>query len=109
MKNIVKYINESQNKNLQNGLNALKNVFNVKPEYSEDEKYIYVKLETKRTYQYIFIYDEDDDHVMIKTSMYEESYVVPNTIEDIEKFLKSYKNGNVSDNAIEVEKYIKSK
>ena len=68
---------------------------------------VFVKLETRRTYQYISIYEEDNNHVMIDTSMYDDAYVVPNTIEDIETFLKSYKNGDVSDNAIEVQKYRK--
>ena len=46
---------------------------------------------------------------MIDTSMYDDAYVVSNTKEDIEKFLKAYKNGDISDNAIEVQKYRKSK
>ena len=109
MKDITTYLFESQNKKLQNAFDILKKVFNVKPEYSEDGRYVFVKLETRRTYQYISIYEEDNNHVMIDTSMYDDAYVVPNTIEDIETFLKSYKNGNVSDNAIEVQKYRKSK
>lgn len=109
MKELKQYIIESKNKNLQNAFDVLKNFFKVNPEFSKDGRYVYVKLESRRTYQYIYIYEEDNDHVMIDTGMYEDAYVVPNTIEDIETFLKSYKNGDISDNAIEVQKYRKSK
>jgi len=109
MKHISEYIIESQNKNLQNAFDVLKKFFRVNPEFSKDGRYVYVKLESKRTYQFISIYEEDNDHVMIDTGIYEDAYVVPNTTKDIETFLKSYKNGTVSDNAIEVQKYRKSK
>lgn len=109
MKHISEYITESQNKNLQNAFDVLKKIFRVNPEFSKDGRYVYVKLESRRTYQFISIYEEDNDHVMIDTSMYSDAYVVSNTKEDIEKFLKAYKNGDISDNAIEVQKYRKSK
>ena len=109
MKDIKEYIIESQNKNLQNAFDVLKNFFKVNPEFSKDGQHVYVKLESRRTYQFISIYEEDSDHVMIDTSMYSDAYVVSNTKEDIEKFLKAYKNGDISDNAIEVQKYRKSK
>jgi len=111
MRDIKNFISESLiTKGWQvNAFQALKKIYNKKPELSEDGKYIFVKIETRRTYQYISIYEEDKDHVMIYTGMYEDAYVVPNTKEDIEKFLKAYENDTISDNAIEVQKYRKSK
>lgn len=97
------------NDSLKNAHIALQNIFNVKPKYAEDGKYVYVKLETRRTYQYITIYEEDKDHVLINTGMYEGAYVVPNTLEDIEHFLKLYmKSGEPSNNAIEFSIYRKN-
>ena len=84
----------------------MQNVFNVSPKYSEYGKYVYVRLNTRRTYQYICIYEEDEGHVMIDTGLYEYKFVVPNTIEDIENFLKSYREfRRPSNNAVEVFSY----